>query len=189
MTTRFRWIALVGLLAFVAGGRSGHAQGQRDGHFNGLHFTGVINDFTTPALGSWEVHGVWSLDMVGGPDAANFSAALTMERSDLFFAATPGADANNLAMRNAHTHHLSLSHGTVTPIPGGFRITGPAHETMVTLNGGSTPFEPDPPTSTLQIDITGGNLVAFSNITVTFGGAAVKHFGTNPFAGLVKSVK
>ena len=60
---------------------------------------------------------------------------------------------------------------------------------MITGNGSTAPFETTPPTSTLQIDITGGNLVVFSNVALTFGGAAVKHFGSNPLAGVVSSVK
>jgi hypothetical protein len=187
MLRQFRWIALVGLFVF-AGASHGQAQGSKDGHFNGLHFKGSIDDFTTPTFGSWTIHGVWSLDMTGGPDAAGFTAALTMERSDLFFDKT-GMDANMLGIRNAHTHHITVVHGTVTAIPGGFRVIGQASETTITGNGATAPFETDPPTSTLQIDVTGGNLVGFSNVALTFGGAAVKHFGSNPIAGVVNSVK
>ena len=43
--------------------------------------------------------------------------------------------------------------------------------------------------STLQVDVTGGDLVAYSNVTLTFGGDAAKHFGTNPVAGVVSGVK
>jgi len=188
MTVRFRSLALVGLLV-CAGGTRARAQGERDTHFNGLHFSGLIHDFTTPTFGSWVVDGVWTLDMTGGPSSANFSAALTMERSDLFFVATPGSDANNLATRNAHTHHITVAHGAVTAIPGGFRVTSMANETVVTGNGAVAQFEPTPPTSTVQIDITGGALVPFSNVAVTFGGAAVRHFGSNPLAGVVKTVR
>ena len=188
MAKSFRWIALVGLLVSVGGSR-GSAQGRGNDQFNGLHLTGAINDFTTPSFGAWVVHGTWSLDMVGGPDAANFSAALTMERADLFFSLTPAADPNNLATRNAHTHHIVVAGGTVTAIPGGFRVTGLASETMVTGNGATAPFETNPPSSTLQIDVIGGNLVAFSNVALTFGGAAAKHFGSNPIAGVVSGVK
>lgn len=188
MIVRLRWIAFVGLLV-LAGGRTGYAQAPGDFRYNGLHFTGSLNDFTTPLFGSWVVSGVWTLDMTGGPNAAQFSAALTMERSDLFFADRPLASADTLSVRNAHTHHISVVQGSVTPIPGGFRVTGSASETVVTGNGATAPFETTPPSSTVQIDITGGNLVAFSNVAVTFGGAAAKHFGTNPLAGVVETMK
>ena len=39
--------------------------------------------------------------------------------------------------------------------------------------------------SPVQIDIIGGTAVAFSNISVTFMGAASNHFGTNPLNGVV----
>jgi hypothetical protein len=188
MTARFRWIALVGLFVF-AGVGGAHGQSPKDDHFNGLHLTGLINDFTTPAFGSWEVHGAWSLDVTGGPNAANFTAALTMERSDLFFGLTPTANPNTLATRNAHTHHISVVNSTVTAIPGGFRVNGTAVETVVTGNGAGASFETNPPSSTVQINITGGSLVTFSNITLTFGGAAASHFGLNPLAGVVETVK
>lgn len=188
MVKRIRWIALVGLVVFAVGSR-GDAQSPRNGQFNGLHFTGAINDVTTPTFGAWTVHGVWTLDMTGGPNAANFTAALTMERSDLYFDVTEGADPNNLVTRNAHTHHISLVNGRVTAIPGGFRVSGQASETTITGNGATALFETNPPTSTLQIDVTGGNLVSFSNVTLTFGGAAVKHFGLNPLSGVVSGVQ
>ena len=41
----------------------------------------------------------------------------------------------------------------------------------------------------MQIDITGGNTVAFSNIKLTFGGDAVAHFGAQPVNGVVRTVK
>ena len=178
-------MALVGLLVFTAGTR-GFAQ-DRDDHFNGLHLSGAINDFTTPMYGDWVLHGTWTLDLTGGANAAQFSAALSMEKSDLFFATNPppAADANNLAMRNAHTHHVMVVNGTVSAIPGGFRVTTQPGQTTITLNGNIASFEPNPPTSTLQIDVTGGSIVTLSNITLTFGGAAVKHFGANPIAGVV----
>jgi hypothetical protein len=41
----------------------------------------------------------------------------------------------------------------------------------------------------VQIDVIGGSLVAFSNVTLTFGGAAATHFGSNPIAGVVSITK
>lgn len=190
MVNRFRWIALVGVILF-AGAPAGHAQDPTVPHFDGLHMTGLISDTTTPSLGSWNVHGTWTLDLKGGAEHAEFTAALTMERSDLYFVNTPGADPNDLTKRNVHTHHVSVLDGTVTGIPGGFRVIGAAGLTTISGNGSLAPFEPKPPmplTSTLQIDITGGDLVPYSNVTLTFGGNAVKHFGSNPIAGVVKNV-
>ena len=119
MVKQFRWIALVGLLV-VAGASRRPAQAQKDDHFNGLHLTGSINDFTTPTFGAWVVQGIWSLDMTGGPNGPDFTAELTMERSDLFFSLTPTANPNNLATRNAHTHHIVGGQRDGDGDPGGF---------------------------------------------------------------------
>ena len=93
--------------------------------------------------------------------------------------------------RNSHTHHITVTGGVVTPLSNGFRVTGGA---IVTGNGAfPAPFGPN---STLQLDIIGANEVQFSNIQLTFVNNAdgstsdgVKHFGTQPINGVVKSVK
>jgi hypothetical protein len=183
MVRWLRSLALVGVLVLAASsGGQAHAQ-------KSLHLKGLINDFTIPTFGSWEVRGIWSLDTNRESNRADFTAELTMERSDLFFVNTPGSDPGNLATRNAHTHHIGVRDAEVTPITGGFRVSGPAGMTVITGNGSTAPFETTPPTSTLQIDVTGGNLVTFSNVTLTFGGAAVKHFGSAAVAGVVRSWK
>lgn len=173
----FRLLALVGVLVLAASS-SGQAHGPRV-----VHFRGLINDYTIPTFGSWEVRGIWTLDVNQKSNRADFTATLTMERSDLFFVNT-AADPNSLEARNAHTHHIAVRNAVVTPIAGGFRLSGPA---TITGNGAPAPFETSPPTSTLQIDIIGGSLVTFSNITLTFGGAAVRHFGSEPVAGAVRA--
>jgi hypothetical protein len=79
------------------------------------------------------------------------------------------------------THHLTLVDATVTPLTNGFRVTGP----VIATGNGAYPA-PCGPNSTLQIDITGGNSVAYSNIQLTFTGDATKHFGTQPINGVVR---
>jgi hypothetical protein len=37
----------------------------------------------------------------------------------------------------------------------------------------------------IQIDITGGQLIQYSNIKLTFLGSAVEHFGPQPYDGIV----
>ena len=183
MVGRLRVFALAGTLV-VAAGSGGLAHTPKS-----VHLKGLINDYTIPTFGSWEVRGVWSLDVNTESNRGEFTAELTMERSDLYLVNTPGADPGNLATRNAHTHHISVRNAEVTPIAGGFRVSGPAGMTVITGNGSTAPFETTPPTSTLQIDVTGGNLVTFSNVTLTFGGAAIKHFGSDAVAGVVRSWK
>lgn len=99
---------------------------------NHMKFRGVINDFTPASTvspgGPWEVRGHWSLvvkERNGRDDCkADFSAALTMERSDLGVVQNGGGDLNNPMDRMAHTHHITLIGGEVTTIPGGIRVTG-----------------------------------------------------------------
>jgi hypothetical protein len=145
-----------------------------------VKFSGLFNDYTPASVGGpWQVCGYWSLKMKGESGKADFSAALTMVRSDLGV-----ADLNSPAARNAHTHHITLVNGTVTPLANGFRVSGPA---TITGNGNYPP--PFGPSSSLQIDIIGGNSVAFSNIKLTFEGDAAGHFGPQPVNGVVGNIK
>jgi hypothetical protein len=150
-----------------------------------VKYSGVINDFTPENVsGPWEVRGHWSLTIKGDSGKADFSAALTMARSDAGVADSGNGDLNDPAQRNAHTHHITLLGGVVTAIPNGFRVKGPA---TITANGKFPP--PFGPTSELQIDVTGGNSVEFSNVAVTFEENAATHFGTAPLHGVVRSVR
>jgi hypothetical protein len=82
-------------------------------------------------------------------------------------------------VRSAHTHHVQMTEGQVTPIAGGYRISGNA---AVTSYGSLAGFSGSP----IEIDITGGPAVAFANLTLAFGGAAASHFGAGPLHGVVK---
>jgi hypothetical protein len=141
------------------------------------HFSGVINDYTpAAAVGSaspWEVRGPWNLRL-DEDGKADFSAEVTMELSN-------PSDPNNPSTRMQHTHHLSVEDGTVTSITGGFEVTG---SVTITKDGGPAPAAIQG--STLVIDVTGGTLVDFSNITLTFQGGATKHFGSQPIHGVVR---
>lgn len=157
-----------------------------------MRFHGVINDFT-PAThlnsgGPWEVRGDWSLVVKGNCDRgdckADFSAALTMERSDLGVVAN-GNDLNDPMDRMAHTHHITLNDGEVTIIPDGIQVKG---EATITANGAwPPPFGSTLPTLTIQITgSTGEHSVPFSNIAVLFGSPASIHFGPSPLHGAVR---
>jgi hypothetical protein len=177
---RLTWSAVVALMVFLVS-TGGQAEGRKR-----LHLSGVLNDHTLAMFGSWEMHGTWSMDVDDRTGKADFTAVMTMERADLFFVPPPagtGADANSLAVRNPHTHHIAVMDGTVTAIVGGFRLMGPA---TVTGNGGVAPFGVN---NTAQIDITGGTLVTYSNLALTFSGDAIKHFGDQPIAGAVRRWK
>ena len=137
--------------------------------------SGIIHDHTSVSAGSWELQGEYSLKTKGN-GKADFSAILTMERSD-YWAVTSGSDPN---ARSAHTHHVTLVDGTLTPITGGFEVSGTA---AITANGNAAPFGLYSP---VVIDITGGDTVTLSNIKVTFQGAAAGHFGQLPLSGVVR---
>ena len=160
---------------------------------------GVMNDYTPaspPISGPWEVRGSWWLTVKGRSGHADFSAALTMERSDLgavqnavpSSTTPPPSPLDNPKNRSAHTHHITLVDGEVTETATGFQVTGPA---TITKDGAwPPPFGPTLPI--LTIEITGGtgeNSVRFSNITVLFGSPADKHFGLAPLLGVVRSVE
>lgn len=129
---------------------------------------GIIDDFSPvlDANGPWQLSGQWSLKLKGDSGSGDFSAALNMVRAEY---------VNN---RSAHTHHVTISNGQVTPLANGFQISGNA---IITVNGNPAGFSGSPVT----VQVTGGSAVAFSNITLTFGGGAVMHLGDQPFHGVV----
>ncbi|MGH9516385.1 MAG: hypothetical protein ACRD3P_12005 [Terriglobales bacterium] len=153
-----------------------------------VHFRGTINDYTpqnmpTTVGGPWQVAGHWSLTLKRD-GTADFSAALTMVRSDLGVTLSTNPDLNSAAARSAHTHHITVSGGAITFLANDIRVIGPA---TITANGNVPP--PFGGNSSLQIDITGGNTVSYSNIKVTFQGDAQNHFGAAPINGVVRSVR
>jgi hypothetical protein len=168
-----RWMAHIGVVLAISIGAVAQTP-------NPVHFRGTINDFTPANVGGpWQVSGTWSLKLNGDSGTADFSAALTMVRSDLGV-----TDLNSTAQRKAHTHHVILVGGTVTPIAGGFQVTGP-----VTITGNGTYPPPFGPSSTATINITGGNTVTFSNIQLILSGDAATHFGSQAINGVVHNVK
>jgi len=164
------------------------------------HLSGIINDYTpaTGVSGPWEMHGKWSLKMNRESGTADFSALMTMEHSDYWVLSNPTAPpatptVDNPAARSPHTHHISMTGALVSydtsvcpannPITtsAGFVVTGPV---SITGNGSAAPFEAKGP-STLQVCITGGAEVPFSNVTLVLTGPATGHFGTHAINGVV----
>lgn len=185
MTSKaFVWTIHISMVMALAAGAGALAQTPRH-----ITFRGTINDYTPASnvAGPWEVRGHWSLTVKGGSGRADFSAALTMERSDAGVVENSTDNSSNPldnpTIRNAHTHHITLLDGEVTPIPNGFEVTGPA---TITVNGSfPPPFGSALPM--LTIDITGGNTVGLSNITVLFGAPAAGHFGSLPLHGVLRT--
>jgi hypothetical protein len=183
--------SLCGLaLALVAG----HLRAQ---DLRRVHLSGLINDYSpsTVSGGPYEIRGEWSLDL-NRSGTADFAADLNMETSDYGITGATQVDPANPATRGQHTHHISITNATVSydtsvcpvfnpPTTGpGVVINGTA---TTTGNGGPAPFEAKG-ASTLQVCITGGSLVEFSNLTLVYTGPATGHFGTQPIHGVVNLV-
>lgn len=164
-----------------------------------LHFSGLINDYvpsSSTIKGSpWEIHGQWSMDIHPQWGTADFAADMTMSG---FGKTSTGAVDPTQPLVNPHTHHIRLTNVPITwDMTGCPAYLPPATITgfqlnhvvsLMTGNGSIAPFETNPPSSTLQVCVTGGDNVQYflpnSNITLVFGGPATTHFGTGALHGV-----
>lgn len=194
----FSWwkLSALILLGCVAGSA---ALAQRPGPD---HFTGVINDYPVSLSSSgvtvWELRGPWSLDLHGDSGRADFSAALTMEYSDIYLGSVAAATSDS---RHQHTHTITMKDATtmestgdcpsgITPYPTYtwlFEVTGMAD---VTGNGGS-PFGGPVP---LQVCIGGcpdlhDITMVFKNLPDDAPSPATSHFGIQPIHGVISGVR
>lgn len=169
-----------------------------------VHFSGVINDYVplnpTVKGSPWEMHGEWTLDLNRFRNTANFAADLTMSG---YGKTSTGAPDPAQPGQSPHTHHIRLTNATVTWNPddcppsspatyGGFEVK--ATVSLLTGNGSNAPFEAQPPSSVLQVCLTGGEnaySIAYSNITLVFqsGSPALAHFGGQVIHGVVRDWK
>jgi len=188
----------VGLVLAIAFALSTAASAQVPGQ---LKLRGEINDYTPDSGGGpWEMHGEWSLHLLkqvdGQPQKANFSAEVDMERSDQGVMLN-GDNFSTPTDRHAHTHHIVLN-GEVTSLLRdknnvviGFEVKG-----VATITGNGNPPPDFDQLANVTIDISGGSLVKYSNMKITFGespnpnatASAVNHFGQYALNGVVKSV-
>jgi hypothetical protein len=162
-----------------------------------VHFKGVVNDYSpsTVSGGPWEIRGAWTLD-VQRSGTANFTADLTMETSDFGITDTTQVDPTNPATRSPHTHHISMTNATVSYDPSVCPANSPAttgsgivvsNTATTTGNGSPASFEAKG-SSTIQVCITGGSTVEFSNMSLVYTGPATGHFGPQPIHGVVTQV-
>ena len=166
-----------------------------------IHFSGLINDFTPLTANvknsPWEMHGQWSLDIYPERGTADFSADMTMSG----FGRTPaGAVDPGQPLVNPHTHHIRLLNATIsrdisncpTYLPPATKIGFQLNDVvkLLTGNGSIAPFETDPPSSTLQVCVSGGDEEPYSltnsNITLVFAGPAATHFGSQAIHGVTR---
>jgi hypothetical protein len=183
------------LLCMLVSGTYALAQERRP-----VHFTGLLNDYvpllTTVKGSPYEMHGQWSMDVHPEWGTADFSADMTMSS---FGKTSAGAVDPTQPLVNPHTHHIRLTnvgitwdmtgcppYATATQM--GFQINGTV--SLLTGNGSNGTFETNPPSSTLQVCVTGGFDIPFSvtnsNITLVFAGPATSHFGPQAIHGVVR---
>jgi len=167
-----------------------------------VHFSGLFNDYVplSPTISGspYEMHGQWSMDLHPERGTGDFAADMTMSG---FGRTEAGAVDPTQPVVDPHTHHIKLTNVTITwdmigcptygiPVPTvGFQLNGTV--SLLTGNGQIAPFETNPPSSTLQVCILGGNEGRYtlqnSNMTLVFGGpAANKHFGPRAIHGVVR---
>jgi hypothetical protein len=167
-----------------------------------VHFSGLFNDYVplsaTISGSPYEMHGQWSLDVHPELGTGDFAADMTMSG---FGRTAAGAVDPTQPIVNPHTHHIKLTNMRITwdmigcptyqtPVPTtGFQINGTV--SLLTGNGQLAPFETNPPSSTLQVCVSGGPEGQFTvqnaNMTLVFGGlAANKHFGPQAIHGVVR---
>ena len=175
-----------------------------------LQISGELNDYTPSTVtgGPYEMRGTWKVDLNARADKADFTAEMNMETSD-YGTQTGLVDPTDPTTRGAHTHHIAITGAKVIwnmdgcpalspKTVQGFQFTGTV--SLMTGNGSPAPFETNPPTSTVQVCITGGDFVkgsvAFSNMTMRFvdlaSGAhspATKHFGLQAIHGVVRKLR
>lgn len=162
-----------------------------------VHFKGLVNDYSpsTVSGGPWEIRGTWSLD-VQRTGTADFTADLTMETSDYGITDAAQVDPANPMTRSPHTHHITMTNAAVSydasvcpansPATTGSGVVVTSTATT-TGNGSPAPFEAKG-ASTLQVCITGGSTVEFSNMSLVYTGPATGHFGPQAIHGVVTQV-
>jgi hypothetical protein len=168
--------ACFGLILWAPGGRAA-AQPQEQTHIAGTFGDHVWVEGSGAGAGAWQVTGEWRVKLRGASGTGDFVGSILGVRSDLWVQQT-NANPANPAARSPHTHHVGLFDARLTVLPNGVRLTGTA---VITVNGAAAPYSGAP----VQVDITGGGLVTFSNLALTFFGAAVDHFGPQPYDGVV----
>lgn len=198
LTSSVRMLSLLLLVSATCAmaQNGGFAQDRKPAHFSGL-FNDYVPLSPTISGSPYEMHGQWSMDLHPEWGTADFAADMTMSG---FGRTSTGAVDPNQPIANPHTHHIKLTNVRITwdmigcpawgtPTLQGFQLNGTV--SLITGNGTNGSFEPNPPQSTLQVCVSGGNDVQFSipnsNMTLVFGGpAAAKHFGSQAIHGVVR---
>ena len=190
MRIRCAMCAFAAFLPLVTG--QGDAQDLRRVFFNG-----VLHDYTPSNVtgGPYVMRGEWSLT-IDRSGISTFTADFDMETSDYGISDSTQVDPVNPATRSPHTHHVVIANAMVSYDMSACPANNPATTaagvvvsgTATTMaNGSPAPFDPNG-VSNLQICITGGSQVQFSNMTLVYNGPATAHFGSQPIHGVVTGV-
>jgi len=179
------------VLTLMVGSVSGQDQ-------RAVQFKGLVHDYPPSSVsgGPYEMRGEWSLDVQTTTGTAKFTADLTMETSDYGISNATQVDPANPATRSPHTHHISMTNAAVSydasvcpannpPTTGAAVVVTGTATTMG--NGSPAPFE-SKGASTLQVCITGGSTISYSNLTLVYTGPATGHFGPQAIHGVVSRV-
>jgi hypothetical protein len=184
----FGWAIATMMVLALAAGTVAHAQRARC-----MRFHGTVSDYTPASTGGpWEMRGTWNLVLHENSGLADFSAELNMEQSDEGIinmalakgdTADPTVEFNTPALRGAHTHHIVLEGIPFTKLTnGGYQVSGAIK--LVTKDGTPAPFGP----SSLLVQVTGGSVIKFSNMTMAVSGPGAGHFGAQAIHGVVRNV-
>ena len=194
----FRWAARIVAVLALAVATGAWAEVQLPEHLGGIISDYTPYNATASPTGPYEMRGHWSIHLREKEARADFSAEMAMELSDYWVSqnTTNPPGPIDLSIRGQHTHHITMTNAIVTTdtsvCPANNPpTTGPgiviSNTATTTGNGGPATFEAKG-ASTLQVCITGGTEVSYSNVTLVYTGPATSHFGPQAIHGVVSHV-
>lgn len=137
--------------------------------------SGMIHDYLVTNGERWHVGGEWSLRLKGDRSTGDFSA---------MFIGVPRDNPPLFPISAAHTHFVSVADGDVT-------VTRDENGNLIlTLSGpgtftGNGNLQSAYSGSHVEVTITGGNTIPYSNFGMTISPPASEHYGDETFHGVV----
>jgi hypothetical protein len=137
--------------------------------------SGTIHDYLVTNGERWHVSGEWSLQLKGDGGTGDFSA---------MFIGVPRDNPPLFPNSAAHTHFVSVANAQITATQDetGKRtliVSGPG---TFTGNGN---LQASFSGSHVEVRITGGNTIPYSNFGMTISAPASEHYGNETFHGVV----
>jgi hypothetical protein len=137
--------------------------------------SGTIHDYLVTNGERWQVSGEWSLQVKGDKRKGDFLA---------MFIGVPRDNPPLFAVSRPHTHFVSIVDGNVAVTQdenGNLRLTISGPGTFTGNGNAQTAFAG----SQVEVTITGGNTIPYSNFGMTISAPASGHYGDETFHGLV----